>query len=72
MKKFEDIRKGDQVRWYMGGILDAKYEVSGTAEKFIRGRPGFADVWMCQKKENTPGCLCPVTPTTLLGFRRKA
>ena len=70
MKKFTDIRKGDLVRWHTGGILDPQETVAGTAVKFLRGRPGFADVWMCQKKDNTPGCLQPVTPSSFLGFRR--
>lgn len=69
-KTFKDIKKGDLVTWRSDFLMFPQPKKSGRAVRFIRGGKGEADVWMCQTKESTPGCLQPVTPMAFRGCRR--
>jgi hypothetical protein len=70
MRGFKDIKKGDTVTWERDYLMFPHPRRSGVAVRIIRGGKGLVDVWMCQTKDNTPGCLQPVTPMAFRECRK--
>lgn len=68
MRTFEDIKKGDTIRWERYGMLTGipAEILKGKAVKFLKGKKGYADVWMAECAGYTVPL--PVTPLRFKGF----